>query len=68
MSEDSRWSCGPAATGGTSYGLDKCTIQFNLNEMRYVRQIQLGGWVHEMGAVGGVVCWVGGGIFELVNG
>ncbi|CAM9914395.1 unnamed protein product, partial [Hapterophycus canaliculatus] len=36
---DSRWTCGPLSTGQVS-GWD-CDVEFDLNQFRYVRQIQM---------------------------
>lgn len=39
---DSRWSCGPLATGWATADSEDCEVDFSLNYYRYVRQIQIG--------------------------
>lgn len=39
---DSRWACGPLATGEVTFNNELCDIEFSLNYFRYVRQLQFG--------------------------
>lgn len=39
---DSRWSCGPLATGSIQFNTESCDLDFSLNYYRYIRQIQFG--------------------------
>lgn len=39
---DSRWTCGPLASGSRFYRFEDCELDFSLNYYRYIRQIQFG--------------------------